>query len=381
MFFVAAMTLPAVFALALKVPTPDSRATVPDVFACDVGIVGAGPAGLVLAHALSNRGLKVRVYERRAALEPVGAVIFLWPFGLSSLRAINSTLADKLREAGTVVERLRVNHLSINMIGAEAAVGEPYLAVRYWDMVCAMLSGLPDDAIVLDHRLQSFEHLDEGGVRLHFEGTAPSQAVRYLVDAGGIHSATRKQLRGDAPIQHLTATYAVAQGDGASAGELALSLAGGAGVLTASLQNGDVWRTQSLPSRQQPESTSVVSSEDTVDGLMPRLADTIKIKIGELPLSFTWGERDVTLLGDAAHAQTPALGLGVSTAFGDVLELATCIDASPAGLTRATLRGYETNRKHLCFLLQLASRSCYLAQKNFARFARFAPAASLVRGH
>ena len=33
------------------------------------------------------------------------------------------------------------------------------------------------------------------------------------------------------------------------------------------------------------------------------------------------GEGDVTLLGDAAHAQLPALGLGVSTALGDIEEL------------------------------------------------------------
>jgi 2-polyprenyl-6-methoxyphenol hydroxylase-like FAD-dependent oxidoreductase len=33
------------------------------------------------------------------------------------------------------------------------------------------------------------------------------------------------------------------------------------------------------------------------------------------------GEGDVTLLGDAAHAQLPSLGLGVSTALGDIEEL------------------------------------------------------------
>ena len=35
-------------------------------------------------------------------------------------------------------------------------------------------------------------------------------------------------------------------------------------------------------------------------------------------VSWKWGEGDVTLLGDAAHAQLPALGLGVSTALGEL---------------------------------------------------------------
>ena len=35
-------------------------------------------------------------------------------------------------------------------------------------------------------------------------------------------------------------------------------------------------------------------------------------------MSWKWGEGDVTLLGDAAHAQLPALGLGVSTALGEL---------------------------------------------------------------
>ena len=83
------------------------------------------------------------------------------------------------------------------------------------------------------------------------------------------------------------------------------------------------------------------------------LGDVIESTVSELPVSWKWGvprrpcplaaslsgsglestpgqcrtftqklgEGDVTLLGDAAHAQLPALGLGVSTALGDIEEL------------------------------------------------------------
>lgn len=310
-----------------------------------------------MAHALRNRGLTVKVYERRKAFEPAGAAIFLWPFALTSLRAIDARLADELRSAGTVIDRLRVNRFTFNVIGAEASLGEPFLAIRFWDMLRALRSGLPDDALALNHQLLSFEHLDDGGARLHFED-APSQNVRFLIDAGGVNSATRKQLRSDSPIQHVTATYAVSPGDDTPAGELALTLGRGAGVMTASLRGGDIWWTQTE------------FKENTI-ALPPRFVanDTVQTKITELPLSLTWGDRDVTLLGDAAHAQTPSLGLGVSTAFDDIFELATRIDASTDGLTRDTLRDYEANRKVLCALLQLASRVSYHVTKNWALYA------------
>ena len=78
----------------------------------------------------------------------------------------------------------------------------------------------------------------------------------------------------------------------------------------------------------------------------------------QLPVSWRWGEDDVTLLGDAAHAQLPALGLGVSTAFGDIEELITQVRRH--GLSRKALRWYEINRMPACAALQLMSRGMWV---------------------
>ena len=66
------------------------------------------------------------------------------------------------------------------------------------------------------------------------------------------------------------------------------------------------------------------------------------------------GEGDVTLLGDAAHAQLPALGLGVYTALGDIEELIAQVKRH--GLGRRALRRYERSRMPTCAALQLMSR-------------------------
>ena len=86
-------------------------------------------------------------------------------------------------------------------------------------------------------------------------------------------------------------------------------------------------------------------------------ADVIESTVAELPVSWRWGEGDVTLLGDAAHAQLPALGLGVSTAFGDIEELISQIDRH--GLSQKALRWYERCRMPACAALQIMRRSMY----------------------
>jgi 2-polyprenyl-6-methoxyphenol hydroxylase-like FAD-dependent oxidoreductase len=62
------------------------------------------------------------------------------------------------------------------------------------------------------------------------------------------------------------------------------------------------------------------------------------------PVNKTWGRGRVTLLGDAAHAMTNAVGQGANQAIEDAVVLARCLQAAngdPAG----ALREYERKRK------------------------------------
>ena len=96
-----------------------------------------------------------------------------------------------------------------------------------------------------------------------------------------------------------------------------------------------------------------------------QLDDVIESTVSELPVSWKWGEGNVTLLGDAAHAQLPALGLGVSTAMGDIEELVKQVRSH--GLSSKALRWYEWNRMPACAALQLMSRGMYLLSKLSAK--------------
>lgn len=65
-------------------PTPDSPIAAPGHFRAI--IVGGGPAGLAMAHALALAGIDYVLLERRrAVVEPDGASIALWPHGVRIL--------------------------------------------------------------------------------------------------------------------------------------------------------------------------------------------------------------------------------------------------------------------------------------------------------
>ncbi|WP_162591799.1 FAD-dependent oxidoreductase [Variovorax sp. PBL-E5] len=54
----------------------------------NIGIAGAGPAGLATAIALSRLGHRIEVFEKHPTLEPLGAGLLIQPQGLHALDAL-----------------------------------------------------------------------------------------------------------------------------------------------------------------------------------------------------------------------------------------------------------------------------------------------------
>lgn len=416
----------------------------------DVGIVGAGPAGLVLAQALRQRGYSVKIWERRPSLltRPVGAAVFLHPFALRSLRSVFPTLEEQLLQACTPIRSIHMlstnkvtdneggdNNNNNRLFGtdqldqAPSIMGAPFVTVKFWDMLCALREGLSED----DDDDTSFElgctvtgfvecECDDKGdnvVRVDYEdmhGETRSTNVSVLFDCGGIRSTIRNQLIGDEAIPRLRVTYAVAkmenlwssasdkQNDDDDERVLAFVMGDGKSVTTANLPNGDIWWTQtqydddprarlfSQNSHDINTATGINDDNDLRAQLDARFADwpsnirrlvqatpvedIIESTLSEFQPVFRWGKGRVTLVGDAAHAQLPALGLGVSTAFADVAELCRQIDRHglPCGANttknskgNAALRWYEAVRIPQTAVLQIASRMAYFVNLYIGR--------------
>jgi hypothetical protein len=69
---------------------------------------------------------------------------------------------------------------------------------------------------------------------------------------------------------------------------------------------------------------------DTTPLLQAAIASTapqgvVQTRLYERASATRWSKGRVTLLGDAAHCMYPSLGLGISTAFGDAVQLTACL--------------------------------------------------------
>ncbi len=86
----------------------------------DIGIAGAGPAGLAAALFLSRAGHRVELIERFERPSPVGSGLLMQPTGLTVLDALG--LSPAIHALGNRIERLH---------GADARSGRTVLDVRY----------------------------------------------------------------------------------------------------------------------------------------------------------------------------------------------------------------------------------------------------------
>ena len=86
----------------------------------DIGIAGAGPAGLAAALFLSRAGHRVELIERFEQPSPVGSGLLMQPTGLTVLDALG--LSPAIHALGNRIDRLH---------GADAGSGRTVLDVRY----------------------------------------------------------------------------------------------------------------------------------------------------------------------------------------------------------------------------------------------------------
>lgn len=122
-------------------------------------------------------------------------------------------------------------------------------------------------------------------------------------------------------------------------------------------------RTFDTPERRLAHLESLF--ENTTPLLKAAIASTspaavVQTRLYERDGASRWSKGRVTLLGDAAHCMYPSLGLGISTAFQDAVELANCLSSSDGGGidsdVREALATYERRRIPPCWALQTGSR-------------------------
>lgn len=390
-----------------------------------IAVVGAGTAGLATGILLARQGFSVRLLERVADLQPVGAGILLQPSGLAVLRELG--LLDECTALGAPVSRL---------YGTTACDGRVILDTRYqhWRpdsfglgihrgvLMTALLNAARQAGVVIEtgvgisrftqtsSHVRLFEDDDQGGEQ-------PCGDFAALVLADGVRSSLRAQMqvkqrvqpypwgalwsilptpmgadstdlrqwyRGCSQMFGIMPTGSTHQAREQALSSLFWSLptAGFEAWREAGLE---AWKTQvrqlagaaAEPFLQQIERPEQLTLAAYADVRMQR-----------------WHDGRVLAIGDCAHAMSPQLGQGANMALVDAAALARALVVEAgqgranldwgqvfgnyAGARRQHLRYYRQASRLLTPLFQSNSRSLAVLRDTALFLARHTP---LGRAH
>ena len=348
-----------------------------------VAISGAGLAGLALAHYLHRHGVEVTVYERDADLtsrEP-GYRLHINSTGTSVLSAVLEPRLRDLFLATAGIPRQAILHFDEHLnpgpardisgsVGIAAGGGLPeHLVADRSTLRRILITGL-EGRVRFGTRVTGYRHDQAGRVAIR---PGDGATADVLVAADGVHSAVRRQLLPRARVVDLGARHIAAKVplDDSTRARIPRELYSTFTLISDAhhdmvtfgpLERGDpaspliaerdeAFRHEAasdfalvifsaVADRMPPDAELSAASGrelrtlalDRVCDWHPAVAeliglwdlDTVQPLVlrSSLPIP-AWPPGNVTVMGDAVHAMSPALGIGANTALRDALALGT----------------------------------------------------------
>ncbi len=310
-------------------------------------------AGTVAAIALLRAGWDVTVCEARSVgAEGVGAFLTLQVNGIDGLRAVDMDVTG----LGFRTPSMRLRNRDGRVLG-EVGTGEPLpdgtvgVTLRRSDLYAA----LRNEAVRRGAAVEFGRRLVDagpasGGVRAEFEDGSIVDAD-VLIGADGLHSRVRQVIDPDAdPPRYVpvldTGGFAPAQPTDGRGGSFEMIFGRRAFFGYGVAPDGEVWWFANPPRRDEPGpgELAAVTSDGWREQLLELFAADrspacaiIASSPGEirgwatydLPRVRRWHRDRMIVVGDAAHAMSPAAGQGASMAIEDAVQLARCLRDHP----------------------------------------------------
>jgi FAD-dependent urate hydroxylase len=326
-------------------------------------VAGAGLAGLAAATALRHAGVPCTVFERVPEMGPVGAII-----------GVTHRAAAELERAGRgdLVERTCIPVQGIEYYSwkgkkltrmpiaeASEATGTRTFITMRADIQLGLYEALEPGVVQVGSEVSGYSE-DDGGVTVSLADGRQERGMA-LLGADGIHSVVRKKLRGDEP----TYTGYMAWRGVVEQDPLPIE----PGVANQLLGRGRTCGAFGLSRNRLYWFVTALMEPHGSDSQAGRKADVLKAFAGGpefirqaieatpesailrsdvfyWPPVESWGSGRVTILGDSAHATSPATGEGGSHAILDGAGVANALAAvadrldDPSAVSSA-LREYE----------------------------------------
>lgn len=347
-----------------------------------VAIIGAGLAGLALAQALNRNGIGFDIYERdpsansriqgyrlRIDAEGQQALAELLPWDLH--RLIRQTASQAATSGRFLTPQLEEATHRAPESWHQGSEREDFdLSVNRQTLREILMCGIAGN-IHFGCKLERYRVLEDGCVWLLFENSDPV-ICDVLVGADGVHSSVRRCLAPDAAPQDTGAVCIYGKSELDSPRDPKAAYAGtnviwadGYSVIMDEMRFGDELSVigQSIAARCGITNVAdylywaIIAPRERLGPLATDRFDLGEAALGDLLSSLThnwhptlrrlivktdpsvvaiapvkrgrpdiaWAPGPVTLLGDAAHAMSPAGGVGANTAFKDALALADAL--------------------------------------------------------
>jgi salicylate hydroxylase len=333
-------------------------------------VAGAGIGGLATAIALAQRGIDVRVCERRAEFPEEGAGIQIGPNGTRILVQLGAAefLKGKLASPETLIvhDGPSGRELARLPLGAWIAErhGNPYWTAHRRDLHQALRSRAENEpriAIELGKDIVAYAN-EPGGISAT---GAKSEVVNasLLVAADGLWSSLRHEICGSAAAPNpvgKTAFRSVTDERNVprnlEPNAVHIWLAPGAHVVNYPVSGGReialVVITDGVSAQEGWSSSAVSESvrkkieafEPSLQSLVGSAEDWRQWSLYRMPPLARWSSGRAILIGDAAHPMLPFLAQGAVMALEDAVVLAEHIAASDIGIEHA-LQAFEKSRR------------------------------------
>ncbi|MFK7841223.1 MAG: FAD-dependent monooxygenase [Sphingorhabdus sp.] len=333
-------------------------------------IIGAGLGGLTAAIALRQQGIDVEVHEAASKLEETGAGLTLGLGAQHVFRAlrVQTSVAEKACPAGVLpflhYQNARLLMGDFDHGDGRADDGEADIVRHIYraDLQQVLIDALKalGGQISTDHKLIDF-HESGDQVQAKFANGEIAEGD-LLVGADGVRSAVRAMLwPGDEPrfTDHVAYRFLVPMRQAApfmKLGRSAIFIGPQRTFNRYTMCNGEVVNCAGLAETKDPvpEGWSIGASRgelaqafsswhEDVTGLIGHASNIIKWGLYDRSPLATWSRGRTTLLGDAAHAMLPFLGMGAAMAIEDGYILAKALQLEP-DIDGALVR-YESARK------------------------------------
>jgi 2-polyprenyl-6-methoxyphenol hydroxylase-like FAD-dependent oxidoreductase len=330
-----------------------------------VCIVGAGPAGMILAYLLARKGVDVTVIEAQEDFDRDFRGDTLHPTTMELMEQLG--LVEKLLKLPHTLVKEAIFHTPQGVTKAgdlsHLPTKYPYITLMpqsdFLEFMSAECKRFANFHLLMKTRLTELVKEGEKVVGVRVACVDEEQEIRanLVVGADGRFSQTRKLLgkdfqKKDVPLDILWFKLPKLEGEDVSG----IGAFFTPGHVLVELQRHDHWQLGFLIpkgsfSKLQKEGLEAFKAE--IVKMDPRLKEKVKVltdwkQLGFLPVECgqveKWYEEGILLIGDAAHVMSPVGGVGINYAIQDAVETANV-------LTEPLLKG-ELTVDHLAIFQQ-----------------------------